>query len=77
MYKDTLENALYRLLNFFKKVNELRNASKLLPVFFHRGLETGESSAAAGCSLPQPSCPGTFADAQALLVTSVQRLLLS
>lgn len=40
-------------------------------------METGESSAAAGCSLPQPFCPGTFADAQALFATSVQRLLLS
>lgn len=47
--------------------------------FFHCGLETGESFAAAGCSLPQPFCPavGTFADAQVLLALSVQGLLLS
>lgn len=64
---------------FFKKVDELRNASELLSLFFHCGLETGESFAAAGCSLPQPFCPavGTFADAQALRASSVQGLLLS
>lgn len=48
-------------------------------LFFPCGLEGGEPFAAAGCSLPQRFCPavGTFADAQALLASSVQGLLLS